>query len=293
MKRHWDEIISIARDATWGVSMAKLAASSFLHNSDDRISPEEWDLRVNLAACYRLMDRFGMTDMIYNHISARIPGTEHFLINPYGLLYTQITASTLIKVDLNGTIISKSDDAYSVNMGGFTIHSAVHAARPDVHCVIHTHTRAGMAVSALKCGLLPISQTAMRFSDIAYHDYEGVTIDTDECARLSAHLGNRNAMILRNHGLMVCAESIPQAFNAIYWLERACQIQIDALSCNRELEVPPLEIIEKTRQTYIDAEATLEKNASPGAAQKAKSYGFLEWPALIRALDQTDQSYRS
>ncbi len=272
--------------------MAKLVKGDFRRKMRDQVSPEEWDLRVNLAACYRLMDRFGMTDMIYNHISARVPGTDHFLINPYGILYTQVTASNLIKVSLGGEIILKGDDAYSVNMGGFTIHSAVHAARPDVHCVIHTHTRAGMAVSALKCGLLPISQTAMRFSDIAYHDYEGVTIEMDECDRIARHLGDKNAMVLRNHGLVVCGASIPQAFNAIYWLERACQIQVDALACNRELEIPSAEIIEKTRRTYVDAEVTMEKSASPGAAMQAQSYGFLEWPALIRAIDAVDPSYR-
>src|SRR4051812_4692733 len=199
----------------------------------ERVSAEEWELRVNLAACYRLVARYGMTDLIYNHITARVPGREHhILINAYGMLYEEVTASSLIKVDLAGNIIDKDDHPYSVNAAGYIIHSAVHEARDDAQCVIHTHTPAGIAVSAMEEGLLPLSQTAMRFhGHVAYHDYEGPAFNRGEKARLVAHLGASNAMILRNHGLLVCAPSIPQAFNLIYWLEQARRIQVQILAC--------------------------------------------------------------
>ena len=202
----------------------------------DRVSAAEWDMRVDLAACYRLVARYGMTDLVYNHITARIPGPEHhILINPYGMLYEEITASSLIKVDLAGNVVAKPDGLdYSVNAAGYIIHSAVHEAREDVVCVIHTHTRAGTAVSALAEGLLPLSQTAMRFhGHLAYHDYEGPAFNRGEKERLVRDLGHRNAMILHNHGLLACGPSIPQAFNLIYWLESACRIQVDILGCNR------------------------------------------------------------
>src|SRR5271154_2559614 len=170
----------------------------------DRVTAAEWQARVDLAACYRLAHHFGMTDLIYTHISARVPGPEeHFLINPYGLLFNEITASSLIKIDLDGAVVLKPDLDYPVNQAGFVIHSAVHAARPDVGCVMHTHTRAGMALSALECGLLPLTQTAMRFHGrIGYHEYEGPAVELDERQRLVANLGVHSAMILRNHGLL-------------------------------------------------------------------------------------------
>src|SRR4030081_1978383 len=169
----------------------------------DTVSPEEWQARVDLAACYRLMDCFEMTDLIYNHITARIPGTQdHLLINLYGLLYREITASSLVKIDVEGNILAKPDTDYAINKSGYVIHGAIHKARPDVACIIHTHTRAGMAVAAMKCGLLPLSQTSVRFEGhIGYHDYEGPAVDLAERERLVQDLGPHDAMVLRNHGL--------------------------------------------------------------------------------------------
>src|SRR4249920_3380133 len=167
------------------------------------VSPEEWQARVALAACYRLVDWFGMTDLIYNHITTRIPGTEHLLINLYGLLYKEITASSLVKIDFEGNIIWKPETDYGINKSGYVIHGAIHRARPDVVGVLHTHTRAGMAISSMACGLLPLTQTAIRFAGhIGYHGYEGPAIELDERERLVRDLGTHNAMILRNHGLL-------------------------------------------------------------------------------------------
>jgi ribulose-5-phosphate 4-epimerase/fuculose-1-phosphate aldolase len=265
------------------------------------VSAAEWDVRVDLAACYRLVARYGMTDLVYNHITARIPGPEHhILINAYGMLYEEITASSLIKVDLDGNVVARPEGIdYSVNAAGYVIHSAVHAARADVACVIHTHTRAGIAVSALQEGLLPLSQTAMRFhGHLAYHDYEGPAFDRGERDRLVADLGARNAMILRNHGLLACGPSIPQAFNLIYWLENACRIQVDALACNRPLRAPPAAVIEGTAAALAGAEITLdnERETNPhlkrDAQQSGSGYGLLEWPALLRMLDRADPSFR-
>jgi len=266
----------------------------------ERVSAEEWELRVQLAACYRLVARYGMTDLVYNHITARLPGPEHhILINAYGMLYEEVTASSLIKVDLGGNIIDKADHPYSVNAAGYIIHSAVHEARDDAHCVIHTHTPAGIAVSAMEEGLLPLSQTAMRFhGHVAYHDYEGPAFNRGEKTRLVAHLGDRNAMILRNHGLLVCAPSIPQAFNLIYWLEQACRIQVQLLSCQRPLHRATPEVVELTAEALsgteitLDNEAATNPNVKPGAQRAGSGYGLLEWPALLRALDRQDPSYR-
>jgi ribulose-5-phosphate 4-epimerase/fuculose-1-phosphate aldolase len=244
----------------------------------DEVSPDEWQARVALAACYRLVDLFGMTDLIYNHITTRIPGTDHLLINLYGLLYKEITASSLVKIDVEGNIVWKPDSDYGINKSGYVIHGAIHKARADVKCIIHTHTRAGMAVSAMKCGLLPLAQTAMRFTDVAYHDYEGVALNMDEQARVVADLGNREAMILRNHGLLVVGASIAEAFNNIFRLERACQLQVTALSCNTELAMPPKDLIEATNKLYL-----------PGVRRR---FGLLEWPALLKKLDSIDPSYR-
>ncbi len=177
-----------------------------LRNSDrSAMSDAEWQTRVDLAACYRLVDHYGMCDLHLNHISARVPGNEeHFLINPFGMMYEEITASSLIKIDLAGNIIANANPEYSINLPGYVIHGAIHGARHDVPCVLHTHTNAGMAVSTLKCGLLPITQTAMRWPRIAYHDYEGVVVDLNEQARLVKNLGDSDVMILRNHGLLAC-----------------------------------------------------------------------------------------
>src|SRR5213075_2011700 len=229
-----------------------------------RVSVEEWATRVNLAACYRLVARYGMTDLIYNHITARVPGPEHhILINAYGMLYEEVTASSLIKVDLAGNIVDKGDTDYSVNAAGYIIHSAVHEAREDAHCVIHTHTPAGIAVSAMEEGLLPLSQTAMRFhGQVAYHDYEGPAFNRGEKGRLVKHLGDKNAMILRNHGLLVCAPSIPQAFNLIYWLEQACRIQVQLLSSQRPLHKAARKVVALTADALSGMEITLDNEAA-------------------------------
>jgi len=266
-----------------------------------RVSAEEWELRVNLAACYRLVARYGMTDLIYNHITARVPGPEHhILINAYGMLYEEVTASSLIKVDLGGAIVDNGDTDYSVNAAGYIIHSAVHETREDAHCVIHTHTPAGIAVSAMEEGLLPLSQTAMRFhGHVAYHDYEGPAFNRGEKGRLVKHLGNKSAMILRNHGLLVCAPSIPQAFNLIYWLEQACRVQVQLLSSQRPLHKANKKVVALTAEALSGMEITLDNEAATNpslkrGAQKAGSgYGMLEWPALLRALDRQDASYRN
>ena len=244
------------------------------------VSDEEWRTRVDLAACYRLMPHYGLSDLVYNHITARIPGSEErLLINPYGYLYEEITASSLITIDIDGNVLmNPNEGTYGVNAAGYVIHSAVHAARPDVKCVIHTHSRAGMAVSALKCGLMPLTQTAMRFHPVAYHDYQGVAIDLDERRTLASDLGQAEAMILHNHGLLIASASIAQAFNAIYWLENACRAQVDAMACNTELKYPTQAVIDKTAHLY--------------KPQTRRPYGEMEWPAMLRFLDRRDRSYR-
>jgi ribulose-5-phosphate 4-epimerase/fuculose-1-phosphate aldolase len=266
----------------------------------ERVSEAEWDLRVNLAACYRLVAKYGMTDLIYNHITARVPGPEHhILISAYGMLYEEVTASSLIKVDLAGNIVEKPDHGYSVNAAGYIIHSAVHEAREDAQCVVHTHTPAGISVSAMKEGLLPLSQTAMRFhGHVAYHEYEGPAFNRGEKGRLVKHLGKHNAMILRNHGLLACGPSIPQAFNMIYWLEQACRIQVQLLSCQRPLHKAKAKVVALTAEALSGMEITLDNEAStnpnlkPDAQKAGSGYGLLEWPALLRSLDRIDKSYR-
>jgi len=244
----------------------------------DQVSPAEWQKRVDLAACYRLIDLYGMSEMSANHVTTRVPHEDDaFLINPHGMLYDEMTASCFIKMKLDGTVVFNPTD-YDVNRAGYVIHSAIHAARHDVDCIIHTHTVAGMAVSAMKCGLLPIAQTSMRFAKIAYHDYEGVVLDLDEQARLLANLGEHDGMILRNHGVIVVGASIAEAFNATFRLARACQVQIAALSCNVEIGLPADEIVESSWRQY-----------QPGVRRR---FGVLEWPALLRKLDRIDPSYR-
>lgn len=238
----------------------------------------EWEVRVELAACYRLVHHFGMTDLIFTHISARVPRRhDQFLINPYGLTFDEVTASSLVKVDLEGNILD--DSPYTVNKAGFTIHSAVHMARPDVECVLHTHTRAGEAVSALACGLLPISQHALQFYNrVAYHDYEGIALDLDERARLVADLGDKRVMILRNHGLLTAGRTIPEAFGLMFNLNRACEVQIAAQSTGAPLVIPPPEICEKTARQF-------EQGGRPS--------GHRAWPALLRLLDRECPEYKS
>ncbi len=237
----------------------------------EEVSAQEWQARVELAACYRLVDQFGMTDLIYNHITSCIPGTDHLLINLYGLLYKEITASSLVKIDLQGNILSKPDTDYGINRSGYVIHGAIHEARPDVSCVIHTHTRAGMAVSSMRSGLLPMTQTSIRFvGHIGYHDFEGPAIDLAERERLVADLGGHDAMILRNHGLLTCGASVAQAFNTLYQLEMSCRAQVDAMASQTELTMPSPEVLAHTAHLY--------------QPETRRPYGVLEWPAMIRLL---------
>jgi len=217
------------------------------------MAEEEWAIRCDLAALYRLVAHHRWTDLIYTHISARIPGPEHhFLINRYGVLFGDMRASDLVKIDLDGNVLDGDPVSRRVNAAGFTIHSAVHMAREDLTCVVHTHTAAGIAVSAQKHGLLPISQHALKFYGcLSYHGYEGVALDLDERERLVADLGPTNrAMILLNHGLLVGGRTIPEAFHGIYYLERACQAQVAALAGGAELVLPPEEVRLKTAAQF-------------------------------------------
>jgi ribulose-5-phosphate 4-epimerase/fuculose-1-phosphate aldolase len=245
----------------------------------DRVSREEWETRVDLAACYRLVHHYGMDDLVYNHISARVPGEEgHFLINAYGMTYDEITASSLVKIDFAGKVIQDSGTGYGINQAGFVIHSAVHKAREDVGCVIHTHSIAGMAVSALDCGLLPLTQTAMYFDGVGMHEYESVAIDLAEQERLVRDLGPHKAMILRNHGLLAVGASVCEAFTNLFWLERACKAQVAAMSCNAKLHLPSPEVVEKTAHLY--------------KPETRRRWGPLEWPAMLRLLDRKYPGYR-
>jgi ribulose-5-phosphate 4-epimerase/fuculose-1-phosphate aldolase len=248
-----------------------------------RCSDAEWQARVDLAACYRLVDLYGMSDMMANHVSARVPDEEGaFLINAYGMMYEEITASSLIKIDVNGNILSKPDFGalgYGINKAGYVIHSAVHAARPELACVIHTHSWASMAVSALECGLLPITQTAMRFLKIGYHDYQGVVLDLEEQASLLRDLGNGDALILRNHGALTVGRSVGEAFNWMHRIELSCHSQLAAMACNSPLVKVPQKVLEETWNNY-----------QPGTR---RPYGLMEWPALLRKLDRLDPGYKT
>jgi len=238
----------------------------------DEVSETEWQARLDLAACYRLVDAYGMTDMIYNHITLRIPGTDHLLINLYGLLYKEITATSLARIDVEGNILWKPDTDYGINKSGYVIHGAIHKARPDVAAVLHTHTRAGMAVAAMKEGLLPLNQTAIRFvGHLGTHHYEGPAIDLSERERIVADLGPHDAMIMTNHGLLTCGATLQQAFNTMYQLEMSCRAQVDAMAARTELTLPTEEILARTAHLY-----------QPGAR---RPYGVLEWHAMLRLLE--------
>jgi len=244
----------------------------------NRVSAAERETRVNLAACYRIAAHFRMTDLIYTHISARVPGPDpHFLINAYGLLFEEITASSLVKVTQGGEIVA-DETGLGINPAGYVIHSAIHGARDDVGCVMHTHTGAGLAVAAQKVGLLPLTQHAMRFSGcLSYHDYEGIALDLDEQQRLIRDLGRNSAMILRNHGLLTCGATVPAAFDLMYYLERACQAQVGAMAGGAELVIPPEAVTHKVARQFVRPGRTAPENA---------------WAALLRMLDRTDPSYR-
>ena len=245
-----------------------------------RVSEAEWQARLDLAAAYRLCDLYGMSDMIYTHISVRVPDAPHqFLLNPHGLLFDEITASSLLKVDLDGKLLYKPEGEYGLHQAGFVIHSALYRARPDVNGAIHTHTIAGMAVSALKCGLLPLTQTATRFcSRLAYHDFNGPERDPNERDALAHDLGDENYMILRNHGLLTVGATIAEAFTAMYGLERSCQAQVQAMACNTALNEMAPAVVQKSIGMY---DPTI-----------IRRYGLLEWPGLLRKLDRKDPSWR-
>ena len=243
------------------------------------VPEEEWKVRCDLAALYRLVAHHRMTDWIYTHISARLPGPEHyFLINQYGVLFDEMRASDLVKIDLEGNIIDPASTGHRVNAAGFCIHSAIHMARPDIMCVVHTHTAAGIAVSAQKRGLLPMSQHALRFyGRTSYHGYEGIALDLDERDRLVHDLGPNRAMILRNHGLLVGGRTIPEAFSDIYYLERACQAQVAAGSV--ELVLPPEEVCQHTAAQF-DHEGTL-------------AHCEMAWESALRMIEGGRPDYRS
>ena len=241
----------------------------------DRVSDAEWRARVDLAACYRLVALYDMADLTATHISARVPDApEQFLINSHGLFWEEITASSLVKVAHDGEILSDSE--YGINQAGFIIHGAVHEARAEVNCVVHTHTVAGMAVSAMADGLLPLTQHSMRFYNrIAYHDYEGVALDMDERSRLVADLAGHSAMILRNHGLLTAGRTVAEAFSLTFYLEKSCQAQIAAMSGGAALTLPSPEVCEH-------------------AAKQFDGFGErdLDWPGHLRRLDALDESYK-
>ncbi|TCK29149.1 ribulose-5-phosphate 4-epimerase/fuculose-1-phosphate aldolase [Ancylobacter aquaticus] len=244
------------------------------------MSAAEWQQRVELAACYRLLAHFRMTDLIYTHCTVRVPGEPgRFLINPYGYRWEEITASSLVKIDVDGNKVGESPAR--VNPAGFTIHSAVHMARHDAACVIHTHTRAGMAVASLKEGLLPLNQIALQFyGRLGLHDYEGIALDLDERERIIADLGTTCGLLLRNHGLLTVGRSVAEAFNLMFYLERACEVQVATLSMGREIVLPPTDVCERVGAQYD------QMNFDDGDLQ-------LEWDAHLRMLDAIDPSYRT
>ena len=244
------------------------------------VSAAEWEVRVNLAACYRLVAHYGMDDMIFTHLSARVPGPErHFLINPYGMLFDEVTASSLVKIDLDGNKVMESE--YDINPAGFTIHSAIHAAREDAHAVLHTHSINGVAVSAQKAGVLPISQhSIVILGSLAYHDYEGVALNEDEKPRLVHDLGNKNFLILRNHGLITVGKTVAEAFFRLHRFEATCMIQVRAQAGGSELISIP--------QRIVDAPFGAGNAGTHAQAASAKG-----WQGLLRRMDRIDPSFRS
>jgi ribulose-5-phosphate 4-epimerase/fuculose-1-phosphate aldolase len=246
------------------------------------VREEEWRVRVELAAAYRLSEHYGLTELTANHISCSVPGEQgHFLTNPCEMLYDEVTASSLVKIDLEGNVVLSTGE-YGVNKAGFVIHAAVHAARHDAFCVAHTHTAAGMAISALECGLLPISQTSMRFYQIAYHEFDDMAEDHAIGQKIAADLGMHSYMILRNHGLLACGPTVGDTFHAIWRMERACQTQIMAFSCCTTLTTPDSKFCESVYQKLH--QSSKEKKA--GEAQYVSP-----WPALLRKMEKLDPSF--
>lgn len=245
-------------------------------------SPEEWEMRVDLAAAYRLVDLYGWSDLLGTHLSARVPGPEdHFLINPFGLMFDEIAASSLVKVDQEGNILSETD--YGINPAGFVIHGAIHMARPEVACVIHTHTRAGVGVATQKDGLLPITQHAMHvIAQTGYHDYQGIATDFAERESIVNDLGDNKVLILRNHGLLTVGRTVGEAFMWMYRAERACYMQLSVQQAGAEISPIP-EDVQRT---------TIERNRFNNSEKGYRPIGKVEWPALRRKCDRVDPSYR-
>jgi ribulose-5-phosphate 4-epimerase/fuculose-1-phosphate aldolase len=243
------------------------------------VTAEEWAVRTDLAAAYRLVAKYGWDDLVFTHLSARVPGPDaHFLINPYGMMFDEITASSLVKIDLAGTKVMES--AFDINPAGFTIHSAVHEARDDAHCVMHLHTIDGVAVACQKGGLLPISQQSLfSMASLAYHDYEGVALNPEEKKRLVRDLGTKHSMILRNHGLLTCAHTVADAFLYMYILQKACEVQIRAQAGGGDLVPVPKAIVDG-----IQAQSKVVLR---------QSGGMIAWPGLLRKLDREDPGWRS
>ena len=252
----------------------RIVKSSYSYSEAD-----ERRIRLELAACYRLIAHFRMTDLIYTHISARLPGPEnHYLLNPYGLMFDETTATNLIKMDLDGNLVE--DNGWGYNEAGYTIHSAILGGRPDAACALHTHTKAGFAVSCQKEGLLPLNQIALQFyGKVAYHDYEGIALDHGECPRLVADLGDKPTMILRNHGLLTVGRTVPEAFMLMYYLEKACEIQINAQMTGAELIIPSPDVCEHTQAQY--------------GMNEGPEWAVMPWDALVRVIDKIDPSWRN
>jgi len=266
-------------DINRGMAGRKPIESVEVSSLEGKVSDSEWAIRVDLAAAYRMIAHYGWDDLIFTHLSARIPGPEHhFLLNPYNLMFEEVTASSLIKVDAAGNPVEPTP--FITNPAGFTIHSAIHMAREDAHAVMHLHTPAGQAVSAHSEGLLPLTQTAMLIrGDLAFHDYEGVAVDLGERERLVQDLGDKNAMILRNHGTLAIGKNVGECFIRIYYLERACQAQIMALSAGGNVNNPP--------------QGSPETTAQQGAVGLPLAANLLAWPALKRKAHRLDPSFAS
>lgn len=258
-------------------AIAKLRVGAQL----ERMSPQEWDARVNLAACYRLVHHFRLTDLIYNHITLSVPGAPGvFLTNPFGLAYSEITASSLVKIDLEGNVIT--DTPFRVNRAGFIIHSAIHAAREDAACVIHTHSRASVAIACLKDGLRPLSQGALQFYNrVSYHDYEGFNLVEEERARLVRSLGANSVLILRNHGVLTLGATVGKAFQRLYFFEQAAQLQMDVLKTGQEIVAPPPGVCEATARQW-------EERSSDASANDD-----IEWAAQTRLIDHLYPGFRA
>jgi ribulose-5-phosphate 4-epimerase/fuculose-1-phosphate aldolase len=257
-----------------------VSAPAIVANRQAEMSREEWDARVQLAACYRIFDMLGWTEMIFNHITLRVPGpARHFLINPFGLWYREVTASNLVKIDIDGNLVGPSE--WPVNRAGFIIHSAIHASREDAHCIMHTHTTAGMAIACQRDGLASDNfYSALLHGHVAYHDFEGITVYDDEKPRLVRSLGDKGYLILRNHGLLVCGRTVSEAFLKMWTIERACQIQQAAQASGRPLIELPDEVLQRT--------ARMTRQLEPGEPTDRKLFA-----ALLRRVDAIDPSYKT